>query len=42
VGVAFGPAGVFCGIEPGVHAGEDGETPRGRLASLPLSPKLVA
>src|SRR5258706_13771866 len=24
-GAAFGLAGVFCGIEPGVHAGEDGE-----------------
>jgi len=29
MGVTFGKAGVFGGVEPGVHAGEDGETPRG-------------
>ena len=36
MGVAFGEAGVFGGVEPGVHAGEDGETPRGRHGELAL------
>ena len=30
VGVAFAQACVLGGVEPGVHAGEDRETPRGR------------
>jgi hypothetical protein len=36
LGIAFGKAGVFGGVEPGVHAGEDGETPRGRHGELAL------
>src|SRR5262249_30275485 len=33
---AFGKACVLGGVEPGVHAGEDGKSPRGRHGELAL------
>src|SRR5262249_17305877 len=36
MGVAFGKACVLGGVEPGVHAGEDGKSPRGRHGELAL------
>ena len=36
VGIAFGQSGEFCGIEAGVHAGENGETAGGRDSEFAL------
>jgi hypothetical protein len=36
MGVAFGKACILGGVEPGVHAGEDGKSPRGRHGELAL------